>query len=522
MHLPSALQRLQHKPVLALIAINLVVGLFTFRDYGFSLDEPLFYGYADALGYAYSPTEWLSGEFDLERAYGPSAWDHRNRGPAYILLARGPAHWLQAAGLPQDEAWHLVNFIAFQIGVYFFYVLCRRWMSPWGALAGAALFTTQPVIWEHAFINPKDPPFMVFFLAALELGFQMADRLAADERLSRLRLLRHTVLPGVLLGLTTSIRVLGPLAAALVVVYFLSLRRPARLHWLIPYGMVAGAAMILTWPYLWEGPVEKFLETLTFMSDNPTRLQVFFYGSVYRADELPRRYLPILFLYTLTEPVWPLALAGGLVALWRGWQSRLEWRSLLATCMWFVLPFVYVLWKRPPMYDGFRHFLFILPPVFALAGLAVDGLSSWLRAPAVRVAILAALLSPGLLAGLRLHPYEYTYYNSFVGGTDRASFDFETDYWLTCYKEALGYFDPSSRFVNTLVVPREGYIARFYALEGVEIVDASQGPHSPVPGEYVLLAARANPLIQRYRGQTELTLIGRDNAIFCVIEKRTE
>jgi hypothetical protein len=43
------------KPILILLAVNLIAGLFIFRDYGLSWDEPLFYDYGDALGYAYSP-----------------------------------------------------------------------------------------------------------------------------------------------------------------------------------------------------------------------------------------------------------------------------------------------------------------------------------------------------------------------------------------------------------------------------------------------------------------------------------
>ncbi len=37
---------------------------------------------------------------------------------------------------------------------------------------------------------------------------------------------------------------------------------------------------------------------------------------------------------------------------------------------WFVILVAYVLFRRPAMYDGFRHFLFILPPVFIFIGVA--------------------------------------------------------------------------------------------------------------------------------------------------------
>ncbi|MGE5251918.1 MAG: hypothetical protein ACM3QS_17070, partial [Bacteroidota bacterium] len=467
--------RIKNLPVLLLILANVIAGLFTFRDYGMSLDEPLFYAYADALGYAYSPAEWLKPGFDLEQAFGPSPWDHRNRGPAYLLLARGPAHLFQRAGLDQASSWHLVNFLSFQVGVFFFYVLARRWMSPWAAFFAAALFSWQPVLWEHAFINPKDPPFLVFFLISLELGFRMADQLAAApaEEKPR-RLFGYTLLPAILLGLTTSIRVLGPLAGVLVALYLL-LRKPSRRAWLgfAAYGIIAILVMFASWPFLWEAPVRNFMSTLTFMADNPTELRVLFYGEIYRADNLPLRYLPALLLFALTEPVWPLAAAGGLVAVVRARARAIEWRSLLATFLWLAIPLVYVLLARPPMYDGFRHFMFIVPPLFLLAGLAVDALFIRLRNVLLRAAVILALLLPGLAADVQLHPYQYTYYNSFVGGTGQAARSFETDYWFTCYKDAMQRINRLGFQHPRVFVRRESALASYYASPQVTVVNAS-------------------------------------------------
>ncbi|HSK66704.1 MAG TPA: hypothetical protein VK888_07235, partial [Anaerolineales bacterium] len=147
------------KPILLLLAVNIIAGLFIFRDFGLSWDEPLFYDYGNALGYAYSPPEWFSGRFDVDNSYGSSGDDHKTRGPAYLLLARGPVRILETYGVDSASAWPLINFLFFQGGVYVLYRLSRRWMKPSGALAAAALFAWQPMLWGHAFINPKDPPF---------------------------------------------------------------------------------------------------------------------------------------------------------------------------------------------------------------------------------------------------------------------------------------------------------------------------------------------------------------------------
>ena len=176
------MQKIRQHPILILLIINIVIGLFTFRDYGLSWDEPLFYDYAKALGYAYSPSEWFSGNFNLENAFGASATDHANRGPAYIVIAQPIETLFESLGLDNASAWHLLNFLTFQLGVYLLYRLAKRWMSPYAALAAAALFSWQPLLWGHAFINPKDPPFLVFFIGAMCFGFEMVDDILQNPK----------------------------------------------------------------------------------------------------------------------------------------------------------------------------------------------------------------------------------------------------------------------------------------------------------------------------------------------------
>lgn len=522
-HTLSPAKRLKNLPVILLIGFNLIVGLLTFRDYGFSLDEPLFYGYADAIGYAYDPLQWARPDFDLERAYGPSPWDHRNRGPAYLILARGPAHLLQALGLDQASAWHLVNFLAYQTGIYFFYLLSRRWMKTWAAFFATSLFSMQPVLWEHAFINPKDPPFMVFFLISLELGFRMVDYLASAPRDEKpRRIMAHILLPAVLLGLTTSIRVLGPLAGLLVGLYFLLQNRSSRLGWFAVYALIAIIAMFASWPYLWEAPLRNFMGTLSFMADNPTELRLLFYGKIYRANNLPIRYLPALMLFTLTEPVWPLAFLGGLIAIIRAYRCKLEWKSLLPTFLWLAVPMLYVLTAHPPMYDGFRHFMFIVPPLFILAGIAMQAFFDWVQSVWIRIPVMALLLLGGIIAGVQLHPFEYTYYNQFIGGTRQAAARFETDYWLTCYKQVMEKTNPLAVFHPTLFVPREGYIAAYYAAPGITVIDGGNTQAAPQIGEYILLGSRADPSIQKYSGSKNFIVIERQGAVFCILFRKTQ
>lgn len=507
------------RPIVWLLAIALLAGLLVFRDYGLTWDEPLFYKYADALGYAYSPANWLSGHFDLNQSYGPSGDDHKNRGPAYLLLAREPVYLLEHFGIDEAAAWHFINFVTFLIGVYFVYRLCAMFAHEGPALVASALFGLQPLLWGHAFINPKDIPFLVFLTGSVWLGFRMVDRVASSPAEAGLQSPRHIVLPALLLGLASANRVLGPLAGLLVAAYFLiRVPAPRTMLWILLYALLSAVVMLASWPYLWEAPV-RFLQVFQFMSDNPTVLPVLFADNVYRAYDLPRRYLPFFLMSTLTEFVWPL-FALGLVAL--AWRVKAGFRRIVPVLLilsWFVVPLAYVVAVRPPEYDGMRHFLFILPPVFVIGAMALDVLFEKIKKPLINAALGAIILAPGVIGIIQLHPYEYAYYNSMVGGTGGAFRHYETDYWLTCYKQAVQEFNAAVQSPAKLYVHREPAVAQPYAASNVSVLDERGAAADIIGGDYILANTRTNEDRQIFRDAPIVLTVGRAGATFCVIKR---
>lgn len=506
-------------PIILLLLIGLLAGVITFRDYGFTWDEPLFYKYADALGYAYNPANWFSGHFDLNNSYGPSASDHKNRGPAYLLLAREPVYLTEEFRVNTDDAWHLINFLTFLLGVFFIYKICERFMRPWSAFAASALFTFQPLLWGHAFINPKDPPFLVFLTGSIYLGFRMADQLTESKEQPALKAFSQILLTGIVLGIATSIRVLGPLAGVLVVIYFLT-RRPKLQNflWVLLYAALSILVMLATWPYLWESPF-RFVQVFQFMSDNPTGLQVLFANQVYRAYDLPLRYIPFYLFFTLTEPVWPLFAVGFFAAYFRlknDFQKLIQVSLIFA---WFLIPFVYAILRNPPDFDGMRHFLFILPPIFIIAGFAFEVIFAKIKKIWVNAALVMILLAPGIYSIIQLHPYEYTYYNSLIGGTGRVFRHYETDYWLTCYKQAVEEFNQLEPQPVNLYVHREPEVAAPYAASNIKILDERGALNQIRPGDFILVNTRTNEDEHDFHGAPIVLSIGRAGATFCVIKK---
>jgi 4-amino-4-deoxy-L-arabinose transferase-like glycosyltransferase len=515
------IKKIFNNPILILIAVNILIGLFVFRDFGLTWDEPLFYSYGDALGYAYSPKEWTSGNFDLYNSYGKSGDDHKNRGPAYLLLAREFVYGFEKLGADEASAWHLVNFLFLQLGIYFLYRISTRWMSKSAAFFAALFFSTQPLVWGHAFINPKDPPFLTFFLASLCLGFEMVDAITENTKDKTKKIL----LASFFLGIATSIRILGPLAGLLVFIYFISKAKNIKdiSAWrsIVLYGLLSILVMVVTWPYLWENPIRNFIEVVKFMSDNPTHLPVLFMSKIYSAGDLPRRYLPFMFATTLTEPTWFLFLFGLVYGFWKLRKEKREYISLSLVFSYFLILIAYVLVRKPALYDGIRHFLFILPPIFIFIGFSyqfiLDRISSaWLRA-----GLGFLLILPGIIGIAKLHPYEYAYYNSFIGGTSGAFRKYETEYWLTCYKEAIEQLNDQGTAPVNLFVYREPYIAKYYANPNINVFNLRSRSERRLikPGDLALVSTRTNEDKSIVQDGTVVLETTNNGAEFCVIKQ---
>lgn len=512
------MSKLRQHPILILLIINLIIGLITFRSYGLSWDEPLFYDYGEALKYAYTPSNWFSGNFDVTQSFGSSGSDHANRGPAYLLVATPFVSLWKWLGVDSASAWHLTNFLTFNLGIYLLYRLASKWMSKESALAVAALFTFQPLLWGHAFINPKDIPFLTFFLGAVVFGFEVVDDFVTHHAS---RITPKLLLASFFLGIATSIRILGPLAAILVLLYALVqgikisdlLKRPT--IWL--YAVLSLVIMFLSWPYLWLNLLEKFTEVFVFMSDNPTQLNVLFAGNNYQAGEIPRRYFPILLSYTLTEPTYLLIMAGIFFGLWKADNKKRLILVILLT--WFGILAAYILLKRPAMYDGYRHFLFILPPLFIFAGFAFDVLFQWLKQSWKKIIITFAILAFGVLPIVQLHPYQYAYYNNIAGGMDGVFRNYETEYWLTCYREAVLGLNQIAESGTQLFVRREPYIAAYYSDSNITIRDFRSVQKEMKSGDYYLVNTRSNEDLKFLRDEPAIIEVSRMGATFCIIKQ---
>jgi hypothetical protein len=251
-----------------------------------------------------------------------------------------------------------------------------------------------------------------------------------------------------LLGLTTSIRILGPYAGVIVLLYGLY-KSPRRSLAVFPaYAIITALVCFLTWPYLWLEPFERLMGSIYVASAYPWQGGVLFEGTITPAKDLPARYLPEMISIQFTEVAVILFIAGIVLAL-----TKLVKRETLVPfvlfLVWFVIPFAAIILSGSVVYNGFRQILFLVPPLFLMTGYALEWIFARLPNLTLRLLLLLLVVVPGIYSIIRLHPYQYVYFNSLAGGVQGATGKYELDYWATSYREAALFLNenapPNSR-----------------------------------------------------------------------------
>lgn len=258
------------------------------------------------------------------------------------------------------------------------------------------------------------------------------------------------LLAGGLLGFTISIRPVGGLAGLLVSLYWLRKLKLGSWGLLPLYWLFSGVVMYTTWPYLWPAPLQRAIESVAFTGgfDKAT----LYLGQVVFSKSLPWHYFPVLATLELTEPTMLLFLLGTFVTVSTWLQARRETDLLLVLLFWSAVPLFGLLVFKLSVYGNLRHLLFVLVPMLLMAGIGIRWLLRRLPNPWLKGIAATALLVPSLIGILRIHPYEYGYFNAFSGGIERASHNFLLDRWCTSYREAMIYVNERA-YPNAIISP---------------------------------------------------------------------
>ena len=436
-------ERLLDRISVGLFGGLVLIVLATFADYGTSWDEynHVWYG-DDILKY------FRAG---MTEAAVPG--HHRNYGGGFNVVAA----WFSEL-FPHDRhtSTHLLTALVGLLGLMGAWRLGRLLAGPAGGLAALILLAALPAYYGHMFNNPKDLPFAAAHVWAL---YYLCRLIQAGPRAPNSLWVRLAVA----IGLSMTVRIGGLLGlvylAGILGLQWLGFcRREPRLRPrlrlladLTLRGLfvteVAWALMILPWPAAHRALFKVPFESLSRFSEWSFNALTLFRGEFVPSHPPPWDYLPGYFLVQLPDVLWLILACGALMlAVYlarsglRG--ARWSWRSACLAFLVFAVLFppTYAILRRSTIYDGLRHFIFVLPPLCALAAMAVSKLLSWLAArsrPAAyaTLSILGLGVAAVLVEMVELHPYQYVYYNRMTGGLPAAAMQYETEYYAHSFKE---------------------------------------------------------------------------------------
>ena len=425
----------------AVLCVVGVVALLTFRDYGLSWDD-----------YAHSEYGALLLEFYASGLRDQRALSWVNLyyyGGGFDLLAA-----LAGKALPFTlfETRRLMGAAVGILGLFATWRIGRRIGGPRAGFIALILLAVCPLYYGHMFMNPKDSPFavaMTIFLLGLVRAFEAYPRVS----------IAATALVGTGFGLSIGSRIMGAFGvvaalAALALIVAVEARAQgirsasARLgHFvlaLVPAMLLGYVVMALVWPWSVVDPLNPWRAVEFFSRFFEKPWEELFDGRLISVPDMPRSYVPTLFALKLPAILSVLGFGGvigALVAASRRSVAVNRRAVFLLVALAALLPLAVTIALRPAMYNGIRHFVFVLPPLAVLGGLAAVHLID-IASRAFRFAPVAAGLVLAVGAGIpvvemiRLHPYEYTHFNRLSGGVAHARERYMLDYWGLSFKQA--------------------------------------------------------------------------------------
>lgn len=416
-----------------LFATLMVVGISIHRDFGISWDEPI---QKDIGKEAYfyingQPNEYLELK---DRVYGV----------VFELGIRYVQEWLNIT--EDKEVYHFRHFcyfLLFTIGaVAFFKLACKLFNHTPIAFITTLALILSPRIFGHAFINPKDVPFLAMYVISFHALYNYLAKPGVWKLLNL----------SLCLGLLINFRIMGILLGFTAFFFMLVLGFQKRSFQYIVHAVMltvlSGVTMYLVWPFLWLDPVANFIESFKAMSKFPWDGQMLFKGHVIYAGKYPvADYLftwmgitiPALFIVTSLLGIlfFIIYLFRRPMQIFNGPFHMMGMALLMNT----LGPVVAVIVLKSTLYDDWRQLYFVYGGFVMFTGMVFYFMHKW--KPLVTNVALVGFLGYQiyiLVQMIQLHPYQHVYFNEVVPKKkDFIRNQYEMDYWGTSFYEGLRY-----------------------------------------------------------------------------------
>ena len=437
----------------------LTVGLFTFPDYGISIDEDntRINGFV-SLKYIFEiffPNQ--VNEIDkFTNIPSMSQWTEQGHGIIFDL----PTAYLELTLQIEDSRKyylirHFINFLFFIVAIYFFFLLINNRYNSWIlAILGSTFLFLTPRIFAQSFYNNKDIIFMSLFVISMYTAVNFLQKPSY----------KNAIFFSISSALTIDVRVLGIILPILILIFYIINifqninYKKNSIKPLIVFLILTPFLIIFFWPYLWENPITNFVTSFKNLSHHDVNIYNFYLGEHIHSKRVPWHY-PIIWIFVSTPLFYLSLFLIGFIFILRRlikrilkieendssndiWRGNKEIQDLIFFSS-FAVPLFCVIIFNSTLYDGWRHLYFIYPSflMISLFGLHVLKILFFNNNKNILIILSFLLLSPTIIWMLKNNPYQYVYFNLLAGKNFNDKFDM--DYWGLSNANALEHIAKS-------------------------------------------------------------------------------
>jgi tetratricopeptide (TPR) repeat protein len=205
---------------------------------------------------------------------------------------------------------------------------------------------------------------------------------------------------------------------------------------------------LIFWPFALESPLQNPFTALSEMSNFSVGIRMLFGDKHIMSQNVTGGYIPTWI--GLTTPI--IILLGMLLSPWLFVSKQYKFHKLLFLFFVALFPWLYIVYKHSPLYDGWRHLLFIYPMLVVISALTFTSAIAYVQNKSVKY-VIAGLVTIGLILPARWsianHPNQVVYFNELAGGIDGAYGYYETDYYMNSIKQAFYKLAKEKDLYNT-------------------------------------------------------------------------
>ena len=323
---------------------------------------------------------------------------------------------------------HIVIFVLFFISGLFFYSICMIFFKDKRfALLSLFIFLSYPYLFGHSHFNPKDIPFLSFWIICTYFIFKIVKKIFDEKKISIKLIFFLSLSTSILI----SIRIVGLLIMLQYLIFlivYLENKNKSFIKFINLYkkNFLAFFFFVILFTYLmnpifWHNP-QEILNSVKWMSKYQQDICTVTLGNCMKSLNLPSSYYFIWLFFKL-----PIFIILGFI-LFPLIEKKLSNNTLNKIFVYslsisiFLILILFIIFDVS-IYDEIRHIMFLIPLIFLIS---LNNLFLLNKKVSSYLGVMVIIFF--IFENFSLNPYQYTWMNSFAK-FHNINKNFEVDYW---------------------------------------------------------------------------------------------